>query len=248
MITQYTFYALNDRLAALPVYATEVPVPALPPASPVSAPPPEGRPPRPHAPPPARRVTTPQVLYSASAFAALGALGTLQKLARSSADAAATAATNATAAAATMLAADALSPPPPASPSPIPESHMCGFSDHPPWMQQLGLALGWASSAFYLCSRFSQLWLICVERKGEAKGLSPWLFLLAVIANGAYGASILMHARGNLPASQIPWVLGSLGTMVMDVTLFGLAVRARFQDKGNIAPVVDAAAQEPLLV
>ena len=250
MLGQYTYYALRDRLMQLPVYDTPPTTPNTPSAndnnnhnsstsdgtdandSPAGGS--AGRPPR--APGSAARATA---AYSVSALVAVATVRTLLQT---------THANNSM----TTLLADAPSPPPPnappSPPQPPPASAMCGYSNNPMWMQNTGVTLGWLSSVFYLCGRLSQLWMVLVERKGNAKGLSPWLFLIAVMANAAYGAAIILAANGDaVPTSQIPWVIGSLGTMGLDMLLLMLAVRARMENPTEAAGTSDDDKDEPLL-
>ena len=84
--------------------------------------------------------------------------------------------------------------------------------------------MGWASSGFYLGSRVAQIWKNW--QRGSAEGLSLAMFGCAIAANVSYGAGILCrtYSWANLLASA-PWILGSLGTVALDVVIF-LQVRA----------------------
>ena len=85
--------------------------------------------------------------------------------------------------------------------------------------RDFGAFLGWASSAFYLGSRVSQIWKNW--RRRSAEGLSLAMFGCAIAANVTYGAGILCRTY-SLPAllASAPWILGSLGTVSLDVIIF----------------------------
>lgn len=52
-------------------------------------------------------------------------------------------------------------------------------------------------------------------------GLSLLFFILSVMGNLTYGAGILCHStERNYVIKNVPWLIGSLGTMVEDVTIF----------------------------
>ena len=83
----------------------------------------------------------------------------------------------------------------------------------------VGLWVGWASSGFYLGSRVAQ---ICKNwKRSSAEGLSLAMFGCAIAANVTYGAGILCrtYSWAELLASA-PWILGSLGTVTLDVVIF----------------------------
>ncbi|KAH9323672.1 hypothetical protein KI387_018311, partial [Taxus chinensis] len=86
------------------------------------------------------------------------------------------------------------------------------------WTRDIGLLFGWASSVLYLSSRVSQL-LTNISRK-SADGLSLGMIGCAVMANLTYGGAILMliTSWGDL-FSKLPWLLGSLGTVSLDIII-----------------------------
>ncbi|ODA78729.1 hypothetical protein RJ55_06111 [Drechmeria coniospora] len=96
-----------------------------------------------------------------------------------------------------------------------PESPEAG---NPP-LEALGLALGYASAAFYLCARIPQIYKNFQEKSCE--GLSLLFFLLSLTGNLTYGLSLIAYSqdRSHL-ITAFPWLLGSLGTMVEDATIF----------------------------
>ncbi|KDD71797.1 hypothetical protein H632_c4382p0, partial [Helicosporidium sp. ATCC 50920] len=107
----------------------------------------------------------------------------------------------------------------------------------PPWARTLGGVLAYASSVLYLCSRVSQVVKNATRRSVEGLALS--MFLVAICANTTYGMSILVRAR-DWPAvrSSLPWLIGSLGTVLLDVTILAQAAvfrrRARMEGAGEL--------------
>lgn len=52
-------------------------------------------------------------------------------------------------------------------------------------------------------------------------GLSLLFFILSLLGNLTYGAGILFHSTESAYVlKNLPWLIGSLGTMVEDVTIF----------------------------
>jgi len=86
------------------------------------------------------------------------------------------------------------------------------------WLKDSGTILGWGSASLYLGSRVSQV--LKVNNRGSAEGLSMAMVSTAIMANLTYGVSILMRLyswqdfRG-----KAPWLIGSLGTVTLDITL-----------------------------
>lgn len=82
-----------------------------------------------------------------------------------------------------------------------------------------GKCIGWASSGLYLASRFAQIYKNWQRKNTE--GLALAMFACAITANCCYGLGILIrtHSWAELMVS-LPWVLGSLGTVALDVTIF----------------------------
>lgn len=79
--------------------------------------------------------------------------------------------------------------------------------------------LGYLSAALYLTARIPQIWKNYREQSCE--GLSLLFFILSVMGNATYGAGILAHStEHNYVLKNIPWLLGSLGTMVEDGVVF----------------------------
>ncbi|KAK6337686.1 hypothetical protein TWF696_001172 [Orbilia brochopaga] len=81
------------------------------------------------------------------------------------------------------------------------------------------LLLGYASSFFYLTARLPQIYKNF--RRKSCDGLSVLFIILSTIGNLTYGASILSYSLDrNYLITNVPWLLGSLGTLVQDFVIF----------------------------
>lgn len=91
--------------------------------------------------------------------------------------------------------------------------------------------LGYASAVCYLGARIPQI--IKNQRERSCDGLSLLFFLLSLLGNASYGAGILFHSvqRGYI-LTNLPWLIGSLGTMVEDAIIF-----VQFHAFGEKVPV-----------
>ncbi|KKY23404.1 putative vacuolar membrane pq loop repeat protein [Diplodia seriata] len=79
--------------------------------------------------------------------------------------------------------------------------------------------LGYASAVCYLGARLPQIYKNWREQSCE--GLSLLFFLLSLLGNLTYGMGILFHSlEKEYFLTNLPWLIGSLGTMVEDVTIF----------------------------
>lgn len=95
----------------------------------------------------------------------------------------------------------------------------------------IGTAFGWLSSCMYLSSRSPQIWKNYQNK--STKGVSPYLFLLAMLGNMCYTTSIVTDLYllskydqhlGDVEfhstfVAQLPFVIGSFGTVVFDTIL-----------------------------
>ncbi|KAG0027556.1 hypothetical protein BGZ81_005482 [Podila clonocystis] len=91
---------------------------------------------------------------------------------------------------------------------------------------QLGRIFAWICTVFYLSSRMPQLWKN-FQRK-SVQGLSILMFFWAAMGNLTYTLSILNSADAVSPETSrkflreaVPYVLGSSGTLMFDVSIFG---------------------------
>ncbi|KAF2100682.1 PQ-loop-domain-containing protein [Rhizodiscina lignyota] len=79
--------------------------------------------------------------------------------------------------------------------------------------------LGYISAVCYLGARIPQI--IKNQRERSCEGLSLLFFLLSLLGNATYGAGILFHSvEKEYFLTNLPWLLGSLGTMVEDGIIF----------------------------
>lgn len=79
--------------------------------------------------------------------------------------------------------------------------------------------LGYGSALLYLGARVPQI--IKNQRDQSCEGLSLLFFLLSLLGNATYGAGILFHSlEGEYVKTNVPWLIGSLGTMVEDFIIF----------------------------
>ncbi|TBU50785.1 PQ loop repeat-domain-containing protein [Dichomitus squalens] len=89
----------------------------------------------------------------------------------------------------------------------------------------IGRISAWICTVLYLTSRLPQIWKNFVRKSVE--GLSIYLFIFAFLGNTFYVASILTSPNLQLPPPQasafmresIPYLLGSGGTLMFDVTI-----------------------------
>ncbi|KAK5675326.1 hypothetical protein LTS10_012092 [Elasticomyces elasticus] len=101
---------------------------------------------------------------------------------------------------------------------PQPTSH---HSSEPDPATPLGASiLGYASAVCYLGARIPQI--LKNQRERSCEGLSLLFFVLSVLGNATYGAGILFHSlEKSYVLTNLPWLIGSLGTMVEDGVIFG---------------------------
>ncbi|XP_062888996.1 lysosomal amino acid transporter 1 homolog [Mobula hypostoma] len=87
----------------------------------------------------------------------------------------------------------------------------------------IGFIVGSFSSVFYLASRLPQLWRN-MQRK-STEGISLCLFALMILGNLTYGLSVLLkvprkgQTEDNYVVHHVPWLVGSLGTMALDIMI-----------------------------
>ncbi|OCL03867.1 vacuolar membrane PQ loop repeat protein [Glonium stellatum] len=90
--------------------------------------------------------------------------------------------------------------------------------------------LGYASAICYLGARIPQIMKNYKDKSCE--GLSLLFFILSLIGNATFGAAILFHSvEKEYFLTNLPWLLGSLGTMIEDATIF-----VQFRIYGNQSP------------
>jgi len=93
--------------------------------------------------------------------------------------------------------------------------------------QILGRIFAWLCTTLYLTSRLPQIWKNYARKSVE--GLSMYLFVFAFLGNVFYVSSILSSPKNFLPPplstqfirESIPYLLGSGGTLMFDITIIG---------------------------
>eukprot|EP00697_Spironema_sp_BW2_P010470 gnl/Spiro4/25738_TR12797_c0_g1_i1.p1 gnl/Spiro4/25738_TR12797_c0_g1~~gnl/Spiro4/25738_TR12797_c0_g1_i1.p1 ORF type:complete len:350 (+),score=50.24 gnl/Spiro4/25738_TR12797_c0_g1_i1:101-1150(+) len=105
------------------------------------------------------------------------------------------------------------------------EEPICGaYEDVADWQLKCGVGLGWYSMLVYLVSRIPQI--IQNYRSKSVKGLAAAMFIFAVLGNVLYSLAIVLRADSwEMFDPKIPWLIGSLGTSMFDITVlvqFGL--------------------------
>ncbi|KHJ31419.1 putative vacuolar membrane pq loop repeat protein [Erysiphe necator] len=79
--------------------------------------------------------------------------------------------------------------------------------------------LGYMSAIFYLTARIPQI--IKNYRQKSCEGLALLFFILSLLGNSTYGLSIIFHSsQKQYLVTNMPWLIGSLGTIVEDVIIF----------------------------
>jgi uncharacterized protein with PQ loop repeat len=105
-----------------------------------------------------------------------------------------------------------------------------------------GTALGYLSSVLYIMSRVSQIYKNASRHSVE--GLSTAMFTCAVCANICTGSGIITRTFDlQQLVQQVPWIVGSLGTVMLDLVILSQA-RRYSQAKGQGA---GGEVQQPLL-
>lgn len=114
----------------------------------------------------------------------------------------------------------------------------------------LGRIFAWLCTTLYLTSRLPQIWKNFVRKSVE--GLSMYLFLFAFLGNSFYVASILTSPKFYEPPpastefirESIPYILGSAGTLMFDVTILTQSLIYRPKPRHRHRHRVDASTVE----
>ncbi|KAF3071347.1 putative vacuolar amino acid transporter YPQ3 [Trichoderma lentiforme] len=86
-------------------------------------------------------------------------------------------------------------------------------------LEKIGMVLGYFSAVCYLCARIPQI--IKNYREKSCEGLSILFFMLSLTGNLTYAISIVAYSQDRkYIINTIPWLIGSLGTVVEDGTIF----------------------------
>ncbi|KAF6265789.1 PQ loop repeat-domain-containing protein [Scenedesmus sp. NREL 46B-D3] len=96
----------------------------------------------------------------------------------------------------------------------------------------VGTALGYCSSVLYLCSRLSQIYKNYSRQSSE--GLALAMFMMAVCANSCTGTGIILRTFTKTELlEQLPWILGTLGTISLDMVILWQSLK--YASKANLA-------------
>ncbi|XP_071110301.1 lysosomal amino acid transporter 1 homolog [Haliotis cracherodii] len=107
-------------------------------------------------------------------------------------------------------------------------------------VDETGYAIGVVSSLLYIGSRLAQI--IRNYKLKSTEGLSKVMFVLAVFGNLAYGLAIIVHSvDGIFLIRHLPWIVGSLGVIFLDVTIL---IQFHYYEQRNF----DSLSRAPLVV
>lgn len=87
----------------------------------------------------------------------------------------------------------------------------------------VGFSIGSVSSVLYLCSRLPQIYTNFQRKSTE--GVSYFLFALVILGNTLYGLSVLLknpdggQGERSYLLHHLPWLIGSLGTLALDLLI-----------------------------
>ncbi|KAI0018092.1 PQ-loop-domain-containing protein [Xylariomycetidae sp. FL0641] len=82
-----------------------------------------------------------------------------------------------------------------------------------------GMVLGYASALCYLCARIPQI--VKNHKEKSCEGLALLFFLFSLTGNLTYGLSVFAYSQdADYLIKAVPWLLGSLGTIVEDCIIF----------------------------
>ncbi|KAM6045727.1 lysosomal amino acid transporter 1 homolog [Theristicus caerulescens] len=87
----------------------------------------------------------------------------------------------------------------------------------------IGFTIGSISSVLYLCSRVPQIYTN--YKRKSTTGVSYSLFALVMLGNLLYGLSVLLknpepgQSEGDYVLHHLPWLVGSLGVLSLDVVI-----------------------------
>ncbi|XP_042199614.1 lysosomal amino acid transporter 1 homolog [Callorhinchus milii] len=107
-----------------------------------------------------------------------------------------------------------------------------------------GLAIGSISAVLYLSSRIPQI-LTNFKRK-STEGISCFLFVCVILGNATYGVSVLLmnpdrgQGEGSYILNHLPWLLGSLGTMSLDLVIITQFLQYRPKSSEERETLIDS--------
>ncbi|PIA53077.1 hypothetical protein AQUCO_00900004v1 [Aquilegia coerulea] len=82
----------------------------------------------------------------------------------------------------------------------------------------IGTFLGWAMAIIYMGGRLPQIYLNI--RRGNVEGLSPLMFIFALVGNMTYVASILVSSlQWSKISANLPWLVDAGGCVLLDTCI-----------------------------
>lgn len=97
---------------------------------------------------------------------------------------------------------------------------------------EIGTILGWAMAAIYMGGRLPQIWLNI--RRGHVEGLSPLMFMFALIGNATYVGSILVNSMDWAKIRpNMPWLVDAGGCVILDAFILIQFVYFRYWKTKN---------------
>ncbi|XP_078498619.1 lysosomal amino acid transporter 1 homolog [Lissotriton helveticus] len=103
--------------------------------------------------------------------------------------------------------------------------------------EKIGIAIGALSSLLYLLSRVPQI--LNNFRRKSTEGVALSLFVMAILGNLTYGLSVLVknpeedQAEGSYMLHHLPWLIGSLGVVCLDLFIIFQFFLYRKRDLGT---------------
>eukprot|EP01100_Stratorugosa_tubuloviscum_P001777 TRINITY_DN13_c0_g1_i2.p1 TRINITY_DN13_c0_g1~~TRINITY_DN13_c0_g1_i2.p1 ORF type:complete len:176 (+),score=54.40 TRINITY_DN13_c0_g1_i2:48-575(+) len=91
----------------------------------------------------------------------------------------------------------------------------------------IGAVFSWISATLYVISRTPQIYKNFKRKSTE--GLSRIMIIFAIMGNLTYATSVLLNPQGD----YIPFLVGSLGTLCFDFTLFSQTIIFKPIDETN---------------
>lgn len=118
-------------------------------------------------------------------------------------------------------------------------------------MKLAGFVCGYLATAFYLLSRFPQLYKNF--RRQSTEGTSYLLFALAMLGNGTYGLSVMLvlpaltGSRRAFVINHLAWLIGSMGVLILDFCVTAQFVLYRKNTSSKTVTSSSSTEAEPLL-
>ncbi|GMM32390.1 Ypq2 protein [Martiniozyma asiatica (nom. inval.)] len=92
-------------------------------------------------------------------------------------------------------------------------------------VEKIGICMAWFCTIIYCSSRLPQLYLN--YKRKSVDGISPFLFMFALLGNITYAGSIVLtpvegghESYAKFIFNELPYLLGSLGTVLFDAVYF----------------------------